>query len=240
MRRAYIIAATPRSGSFLLCEALHRTGMAGYPQEYASRDDASTWCEYHRYKAHIAYFHTYISRGTSANGIFGAKLMWPQVMALCDDIRFYLNVRDRSASRALDSFLGEVSYVQLLRRDRLRQAISLVRAMRSGVWSQKTGIPSPESWAQYDRTAIDWAIHKIDEENALWERHIAESGRPSLTIVYEDFSTNYGSAAERLIAWLQAGELKVVPVCPALCKQSDGVTSTWVERYLNEPPPSGA
>ena len=33
-RSSYLVCATPRSGSTLLCEALINTGLAGHPQEY--------------------------------------------------------------------------------------------------------------------------------------------------------------------------------------------------------------
>ncbi|MGZ5376146.1 MAG: Stf0 family sulfotransferase, partial [Solirubrobacterales bacterium] len=32
--RSYLVCATPRSGSTLLCEALKSTGVAGRPEEY--------------------------------------------------------------------------------------------------------------------------------------------------------------------------------------------------------------
>ena len=33
-RSSYLVCATPRSGSTLLCEALINTGLAGHPKEY--------------------------------------------------------------------------------------------------------------------------------------------------------------------------------------------------------------
>ncbi|MBA2364790.1 MAG: hypothetical protein H0V86_14810, partial [Chloroflexia bacterium] len=36
---SYLICGTPRSGSFLLCEALKNTGLAGMPEEYFWRGD---------------------------------------------------------------------------------------------------------------------------------------------------------------------------------------------------------
>jgi len=40
---SYLICATPRSGSFLLCETLKDTGLAGNPEEYFWRDDEPAW-----------------------------------------------------------------------------------------------------------------------------------------------------------------------------------------------------
>ena len=42
---SYLICATPRSGSFLLCEALKNTGIAGNPEEYFWRGDEPFWKE---------------------------------------------------------------------------------------------------------------------------------------------------------------------------------------------------
>src|SRR6266480_7340737 len=40
---SYIICATPRSGSSLLCEALTNTGVAGQPEEYFGVDEQIVW-----------------------------------------------------------------------------------------------------------------------------------------------------------------------------------------------------
>ena len=40
---SYLICATPRSGSFLLCEAMRNTGVAGSPDEYFYADEESRW-----------------------------------------------------------------------------------------------------------------------------------------------------------------------------------------------------
>ncbi|MBE9506501.1 MAG: hypothetical protein IMY86_00490, partial [Chloroflexi bacterium] len=42
---SYLICATNRSGSSLLCEALKNTGIAGRPEEYFWRDDEPFWSE---------------------------------------------------------------------------------------------------------------------------------------------------------------------------------------------------
>jgi LPS sulfotransferase NodH len=42
---SYLVCATPRSGSFLLCEALKNTALAGQPEEYFWRDDEPAWKE---------------------------------------------------------------------------------------------------------------------------------------------------------------------------------------------------
>jgi LPS sulfotransferase NodH len=233
-RRSYIIAATPRSGSFLLCEAIHRTGMAGYPQEYAVAEEVQTWRDYHRCSAHVQYFHQFVARGSTSNGIFGAKLMWTQVLGLCEDIRRYLYVREGSRHEVLCRLVGEVSYVALLRRDRLRQAISLVRAMQTNIWSRKRGELDSTPPVTYDRGAIEWALRKIDHEKASWDAHIRESGTIPLAIYYEDFGDDSREVVGQIVRWLGAGEPPVSAPRRSLVRQSDEITDEWVQRYLSE------
>jgi trehalose 2-sulfotransferase len=103
---SYIICATQRSGSTLLCEALKNTNIAGYPEEYfdalehtgvprrpleyvqelkdqalldifAGRDQPD---EEQRQPppgmSYAAYLDWAIQKSTSPNGVFGTKLMW--------------------------------------------------------------------------------------------------------------------------------------------------------------------
>jgi LPS sulfotransferase NodH len=41
--RAFLVCATPRSGSTLVCQALKKTGVAGRPEEYFDRQAVSLW-----------------------------------------------------------------------------------------------------------------------------------------------------------------------------------------------------
>jgi LPS sulfotransferase NodH len=110
MRVSYLVCATPRSGSTLLCEGLKATGVAGRPEEYfeadprtgrprtpadflAGLDDQeaqlligsaqspeppaySSLFDVERHEDHLARVRAW---GTTANGVFGAKVMWGHV-----------------------------------------------------------------------------------------------------------------------------------------------------------------
>ena len=43
---AYIICATPGSGSTLLCDLLTDTGVAGHPNSFFRRESISDWAQY--------------------------------------------------------------------------------------------------------------------------------------------------------------------------------------------------
>ena len=177
MGTAYLVCATPRSGSTLLCEALKATGVAGRPEEYfesvvvtgrpprprptsrASTIPRRSRCSAERpppsrrrtprspasrsYAEHLERVRQW---GTTPNGVFGAKLMWDHVGRL-----------HRRAGDPLELF-GDPALVWVRRRDVVRQAISLWRAMqtqcvarrrrRAAAASRATrSLPSTTSWA---------------------------------------------------------------------------------------------
>src|ERR1041384_2279142 len=77
---SYVICAVQRSGSFLLCEALNNTGLAGVPEEYFLNNEEGwedgTWARQHGVKTRPDYLNLVFEKGTTSNGVFGAKVMW--------------------------------------------------------------------------------------------------------------------------------------------------------------------
>jgi LPS sulfotransferase NodH len=63
---SYLVCATPRAGSHLLCEGLRQTGLAGRPEEFFTRlylgPDAS------------AYIRDQMATSRTSNGVFGARI----------------------------------------------------------------------------------------------------------------------------------------------------------------------
>src|SRR5579875_3050696 len=108
-RLAYLVCATQRSGSTLLCRLLGETGVAGHPQEYFEataetgrpphpgvfleglgptgagiRDDvrppkAPEYSSLEGVADYRAHLARTLARGTGRNGVFGAKIMFNQI-----------------------------------------------------------------------------------------------------------------------------------------------------------------
>ena len=141
-----IVCATQRSGSTLLCELLKATGVAGIPNEYFQRfkdtgladqprqylagleDDfalstaaaaASRECRRRRFD-----FEAVRRAGTTPNGVFAAKIMWSHTADLWA----------RLGGRTLEDVFGPLRYVQVVRRDKVAQAVSLWTAIQTQAW----------------------------------------------------------------------------------------------------------
>jgi LPS sulfotransferase NodH len=86
---AYIVAATPRSGSFYVTECLRNTGICGRPSEYVRREDTHIWSQTLGASSYENYLSLYLARGWTGNGVFGAKLMWDQLVRFAEDLSGY-------------------------------------------------------------------------------------------------------------------------------------------------------
>src|SRR5437899_2678408 len=77
-KQSYLICATPRSGSYLLCEALTNTSLAGRPTEFFDLHQEKKLLDY--WQLTVNEYDQYISKvfslGTTPNGVFGAKIHW--------------------------------------------------------------------------------------------------------------------------------------------------------------------
>src|SRR5262249_7015918 len=72
-RKCYIVCATPRCGSNLLCEGLSLTNRAGRPEECFLPWATPAPDSEPRLAAQL---HQALVNGTTPNGVFGAKIMW--------------------------------------------------------------------------------------------------------------------------------------------------------------------
>src|SRR5688500_8623702 len=157
MGTAYLVCATPRSGSTLLCEALKATGVAGRPEEYfeavpatgrppqpedylrgaddadalallgaAAAPDPPPYSSLDGVGSYAEHLERVRRWGTTPNGVFGAKLMWDHVGRLGAELA---PDRDTPPLELLDELFDRPRYVWVRRRDVVRQAVSLWRAM---------------------------------------------------------------------------------------------------------------
>ncbi|PBC76730.1 LPS sulfotransferase NodH [Streptomyces sp. TLI_235] len=224
----YVVATSPRSGSWLLCELLGSTGIAGRPGEYGAREDAATWRGHYGYSSHAEYFFRFAALMTTANGVFGAKLMWPQWSSLGRDARRYLG-REPEAFTLLDSLAGPLRMLRLRRLDTVRQAVSLARAQQTGQWSLRHGeIPRGEA-GTYDAEAVRAAHAALQWQNAEWDRELRRLAVPVLDLEYEALAADPEGTLRAVLEFLELpyrGRFRP----PTLRRQADARTEDWVSR----------
>lgn len=270
VERSYLLCATPRSGSTLLCEILAGTGQMGRPKEYFEylkdtglpRQPSQYFCstgmhpkqidsilallgfpevkvDRHRAERMRGNYSEYLSHtlrlGCTANGVFGAKIMWGH---LSDFLSLATGDSSTSSGRRIDTCLQTLfkglRYVHVVRRDKLRQAVSLWRAIQTQRWRRDAGKPQVKPWRSpiFDFTAIETLRQQIVEHDLLWNRFFSAAGIVPLVVDYEHFVNNpaatYCRMAEYVGIEIQDKEIYHT----GMVKQAGPESEQWISEYL--------
>lgn len=224
--RNYIVCATPRSGSNLLCELLSSLGFAGKPQEHlwdppGTEPDplGERWPRVLR-------------AGTGDNGVFGLKLMWYQADRLECDLPQILEMPGEPLARVLAASLADPAYIYLTRRNHLRQAISFARAMQTEHWRSMDAIAGEP---RYDAQAITHGIEFLKQDEVNWEGFFARNAVSPYRLTYEELNAGPEDAVAGLLTYLGHDEPRGISLPPARHRrQADDVTEEWIRRYAHD------
>lgn len=222
----YIVAATPRTGSSLLCECLCATRVAGFPNEPFAPDFRWMWRRRWGLPDSVAapvYAQTALRHGTSPNGIVAFKIQWMHVAVLACDL-------GRSEGNVLSWLLPSARFVNIVRRDRRAQALSWFRAIATNQWWQfeEREAPAPPSPGLEPVRRLEWHIEA--QQNA-WLAHFAARGIVPLTVEYEALDEDFRHEIGRVLEFLglDASPARALPP-PLLSRQADAITAAWRER----------
>ena len=238
--RCYIVAATPRTGSTLLCQALADRGV-GVPMEYLNamqirdweaRTAPAVWVRWtHRAlrgpAVHAAgrgwwsdqrlagYLARIRARRTTADGWFGLKIHHHHLQAW-----FVRPGRD------IGAVLAPRRWLWIRRRDRIAQAVSWFRALRSGRWAswQRPGRP-----VRYSHRAIARRLAAIEAAEAGWVRFFTRGSVVPEVLYYEDLVAAWPRTLAR--AYTALGAPPQPAPRPRLERLADRRSAAWVQRF---------
>ncbi|MBV8862473.1 MAG: hypothetical protein JO259_11510 [Mycobacterium sp.] len=239
--QSYVIASTPRCGSYLLCEALAATGVAGNPTEPFNPE--FLW-DFHRrwgLSADVSfqeYWYQAVLHGTTGNGVFGVKIHWAQLGWLAEQA-------GAGRGDVLAQLLPGARYVRLVRRDRRAQAISWYRASASNEWWRIPGMVNPQVTGadpDFDARAVRRLEAVLDVQERAWAQHLREQGAVALVVEYESLACRLRDEVGRVLAFIGQDSLAAQSIPePRLVQQADDKTSAWRKRLdAGGAPPRGS
>jgi trehalose 2-sulfotransferase len=235
--QSYMLCAVPRTGSYLLCDLLTKTGLAGRPNEYFNPSFQSHWSTEWGTASLDDYLMKVAELGTTPNGVFGLKAHPMQFDSLCRQLAGQPGVPFARRPELLDRWFPGLRYVRLRRRDRLRQAISYVRAIQTRAWWDSDHAPVPSGPVvperlRFDFQLIERAIGWLEAMDRRWCDYFAAIGATPLEFDYEDLTTDPNRAVRAVLDLLGVA-------APAGCndeptpfrRQADDQTDEWLSRF---------
>ena len=230
---SYLICATPRSGSTLLCGLLASTEVAGRPQSYFRAPDQQAWAD--RWNLSRApdggidyqeFVRAAKVAGSTPNGVFAARIMWGTMDELA------ANLRGAGGSGTdldvLAQAFGPVRFVFLRRGDTVAQAVSWTRAEQTQYWH-------PGDVAVGEPTYSFEEIHRwhvlIGQHNTAWQDWFRRHDTQPYELWYEDLAARPTSAVRELLAYLGLPAPPEDKIVARDRRQADQTKADWITRY---------
>ncbi len=243
---SYIICATPRSGSTLLCDLLTDTGVAGRPDSFFNFEvfdwagyfnlSAANWNKKDEFdRSYLSAVHQYGTNGTS---VFGMRLMWENLDSLCKRLNaIYPNLPSDSAR--FQSAFGTSLYLHLTREDKIAQAVSLLKAEQSGLWhvnadgTERERLKSAET-PVYDSSELSKYIAELKQHDEAWMRWFDEQDIQPLHISYEALSVEPQVVIATILSSLGLDPTIAAAVEPRTAKLANSDSREWITRFQTD------
>jgi trehalose 2-sulfotransferase len=162
--------------------------------------------------------------GTTANGVFGAKLMWAHL----EDLGRRLGTNDLPA--LVDELFDRPRFVWVRRLDTVRQAVSLWRAMQTQSWRAEYEPGSDEP--RYSFAAVDHLVRLLSAHDHAWERFFAQATGAVLTLTYEEVAADLSGTLRRTLDHIGVTPPEdALGALPTMRRQADERSDAWAEAY---------
>jgi trehalose 2-sulfotransferase len=234
---AYLICATPRTGSTLLCDVLRSAEVAGRPESYFRLLDEQAWAERWQLARNAAgafdhrdYVRAAVVEGSSPNGDFGARVMWGTLEEIVARLRA---VHRDHASTDLDVLaraFGRTRFVYLWRDDTLAQAVSWARAEQTHFW-QAGDAARPGYEPRFDFEQIHALVQTIGEHNAAWRVWLTTFGVQPHRLRYEDLAADPVGVTRGILDFLGLRLPADGAIVSRRRRQADQLNDDWMARY---------
>jgi LPS sulfotransferase NodH len=216
-----MICSMQRSGSTLLVHMLADTMLAGAPAEYLMQEVIEMLKRRWDIERFDDYLRELLARKTSPNGVFGVKAQWEQ---------YALAIGERDPK----SLFPDMRFIHLRREDRVRQAVSWVRALQTQRWFAVDG--RDRATPEFDRERITKIARRIAKGEAAWESTFERHGITPYRLTYEELAAAPVPTARAVLEFVGVEVPDALLANVPMQRQADELSEEWVARYLEESP----
>ncbi len=199
----YVICATPRSGSSMLCNLLASSKVMGNPREVLNVDSILGFCNRHNLtdaESRIViekYLTSVVEKRSSQNGVFGMKLLFDQLEPFLE-------------MQAIKLFLRQFKFIWLVRKDVVAQAVSMYIAQTTKEWTslnedenRKKEEKSRRENLGYDEKKIDNCVKRLTRHNLRWLEFFSVNQIEYLQVEYENITRESNRECKKICNFCQ-------------------------------------
>lgn len=239
----YVICTNPRSGSHLLCDGFTSTSLAGRPREwFNSVGEESRRTRWGVAKSPDATYTAYLNevrvRSTTRNGVSGFTLHFYQFVELAKKLADLEGFEGLTTGETMTKAFPSLKYLWLTRRDKARQAISYLLAMKTGDWWITDGSKLGKNEDTIEESDFHpQAAARLEESLAqndlAWQSYFESNNISPLMVYYENLAADYRGTVVRVLNWLEVPNADAASVRPSRLKQQSTTRNEdWLKRYM--------
>ena len=234
---SYLICATPRSGSTLLCGLLESSGVAGHPASYFNRDSLNAYADDWRIarprdgRIDEAFVRAALTAGRTSNGVFGGRIMAETLPELINGLAAAASTPAGPDVDLLSAPLGRLEFVHLRRCDVVAQAVSWARSLQTHFWHPGEAVAPGAQDPHYDEVLIGRLVATIERFEANWAVWFAAHSIVPCEVTYEELAADPPRTAQRVLDYLG---LDVPPNRQLVVRhrrQADELNADWIARF---------
>jgi len=240
-RRCYVVCTIPRSGSNLLTDGLRDTRRAGMPKQfflpkaeprYGAELGIDSAADY------VAYVRAIVNTKITRNEVFGFKLMSWYLEDFLNRLRSTHGFGNSTTGdlQLLQSAFPRLRFVRIVRRHKLRQALSTARALQTGLWKVQKG-KSTLREPEFDPDLIEQSLHEAERQETIWDDFFQRIGIKPFEVEYEELCHDYERTICAVLSFLK---IKLPPGArvgpPVTKRQADEISRVWEQRFIAERP----
>lgn len=217
---------------------LESTGVAGIPNEWLNT--SQNLLEEYEVTSPLALQRKLWKLGTTPNGVFGLKLSMhephnSQVLELFHQLP---NAPSSSKPRThvWEAIFPNCRHLFMTRRNKIRLAVSWWKAIKTDEWHRHSGtaVDAKKMNDGYSFDAIKHLLVEVNMREAAIQEFFTEGNIVPLTIVYEDFISDYKGTLKNIFHFLKLPATHLPEIVPPYEKLADKISEDWVQRFRLE------
>ncbi len=226
----YLICSTKRVGGTLLLSLLGNRGIVSGERlkEVRINEAKIDWDK----KDLNEFMEEIFSSTTTFNGLSGFNIHWQHLEHLVRVLHNTTRHEHVSVWNIASCFPPRVKYIYLTRKDKVRQAISLLKAEQTGIWRMENGANRESSRDPvFDLNYISKFMVELKRQERSWEKFFRKNKISPLRLEYEEYIKDTRETLVKILKHLEMPIPEKLAVTTNLLKQSDALSEEWVRKY---------
>src|SRR6476620_3779261 len=157
--------------------------------------------------------------------------------------------RDVPLGELMPAVIPDLTFVRVVRANKVRQAVSLWKAVQTATWREDQasanaasldddGSPPYRNFIEEHRPqlrfhyrAIEHLLEQLLIEESRWDAFFEHSGIKPVLVLYENFAADYETSTLNLLDRLGLAPPDGFEFEPRMKKPSDNINADWTRRY---------